>query len=359
MTTDDTRSRRPAPPGLPEMAEGEWEPWAGRGPARGRMSRLAVAAFVFGLLGGVLGAIFGVVALRRIRRTGERGRGFAVAGLVLFGGWALALALVLVLTVATPRSDPEDGVRGLRAGDCFRVDDTPTGTRTAPEEVSTVPCTAPHDAELVDRLPAYERYADEAYPGTAALSARAETACRQRQGSYVLDPLSLPADVRLRWYVPSRVEWQTYPQITCYLAAGPAPLTRQLRQDATAVRPEQLTYLTATRELDEARAVLAAQGPTAAPAELRALVERAATANGRFWLALSAQAWPAQVMEPMEKLIAEAQEAATYWRDAEKATDRDQTLRLVAQAEQRREAQTELAVRRALGLSTVQGEPAR
>ncbi|WP_446211306.1 DUF4190 domain-containing protein [Micromonospora sp. IBSANI012] len=357
MTTDDTRSRQPAPPGLAEAAAGEWEPWAAPRPSHGRMNRLAIAAFVLGLLGGVLGAVVAVVALRRIRRTGERGRGLAVAGLVLCGAWALAL--VLVLTGVVSRPDPAVGVRGLRAGDCFRVDDTPTGTRTAPEEVTTVPCTAPHDAELVDRLPAYVRHAGEAYPGTAALSARAETACRQQQRSYVLDPLSLPPDVRLRWYVPSRVEWPTYPQITCYLAAGSAPLTRQLRQDATVVRPEQLAYLMATRELDEARAVLAAQGPTAAPADLRAMVARTATANGRFWLALSAPAWPAQVKEPMEKLIAEAQEAAAYWRDAEKAADRDQTLRLVAQAEQRREPQTELAVRRALGLSTVQGEPAR
>ncbi|MGK5443397.1 septum formation family protein [Micromonospora sp. URMC 105] len=355
MTTDETTAGRPAGPAEP--VAGEWEPWAGSRPARGRTSRLAVAAFVLGLLGGVLGAVLGVVALLRIGRTGKRGRGLAVAGVALCGVWMLML--VLVLTGVLSRPDPAaGGVRGLRAGDCFRVDDTPTGTRTAPEEVTTVPCTAPHDAELVDRVPGYERYAGEAYPGTAALSARAETACRQRQRSYVLDPLSLPTDVRLRWYVPSRVEWPTYPQITCYLA-GSTPLTRPLRQDATVVRPEQLAYLTATRELDEARAVLAAQAPTAAPAELRAMVERAASANGRFWLALSAYAWPVEAREPMVKLIAEAQEAAASWRDAEKATDRDQMLRLVAQAEQRREPQTELAVRRALGLSTVQGEPAR
>jgi hypothetical protein len=42
----------------------------------------AVAAFIFGLLGGLLlGVIFGVVALSKIRRTGQKGRGLAIAGI--------------------------------------------------------------------------------------------------------------------------------------------------------------------------------------------------------------------------------------------------------------------------------------
>ncbi|SCG34108.1 DUF4190 domain-containing protein [Micromonospora halophytica] len=357
MTADDHRPRRPLLPGVLETADDGWEPWAGSGAQQGRTNRLAIAAFVLGLLGGVLGAVLAVFALRRIRRTGERGRGFAVAGLVLFGVWALVL--VLVLTVPPSRPEPESGVRGLRIGDCFRVEDIPSGTRAAPDEVTEVPCTEPHDAELVDRLPGYERYADEAYPGTAALSARAESACRRQQRSYVLDPLSIPAEVRLRWYVPSRVEWGTDPQITCYLAAGGSPLTRPLRQDATVLRPEQLAYLMAVRDFDEARNVLAAQGPTAPPAELRTMVQRTASAHAGMWLALSGGTWPAQAQEPIGKLVAQAQGAAVAWRDAEKAPDRDQMLRLVAQAEQRRDPQTELAVRRALGLSTTQGEQAR
>ncbi|WP_165945338.1 DUF4190 domain-containing protein [Micromonospora sp. KC723] len=338
---------------MPEAAGGDWEPWEGH---QTRTNRTAVAAFVCGLLGGLLGLVLGLVALVQIRRSGQRGRGFAVAGLVFGGVWALVVALLVIGLPSRP--GPNEGVRGLRVGDCFRVGDVAPGTRTAPDEVTTVPCTEPHDGELVDRLPGYERYAGEAYPGSAALSARAETECRRQQRNYVLDPLSLPTDVRLRWYVPSRVEWDTDPRITCYLA-GTQPLTRPLRQDATVLRPEQLTYLTAVREFTEARAALAAQGPTAPPAELRGMVERAASANASMWLALSGATWPAQAREPIEKLIAEAQGAAVSWRDAEKAPDREQMLRLVAQAEQRRDPQLDLAVRRALGLSTTQGDPAR
>lgn len=43
----------------------------------------AVLALVFGILGGLLGVVFGHVALSQIKRTGEGGRGLAVAGLVL------------------------------------------------------------------------------------------------------------------------------------------------------------------------------------------------------------------------------------------------------------------------------------
>ncbi|TDC70839.1 DUF4190 domain-containing protein, partial [Micromonospora sp. KC606] len=95
MAADD-RSRRPAPPGVPESADGEWEPWAGHQPPGGRTNRTAVAAFVLGLFGGLLGLVLGVVALVRIHRSGQRGRGFAVAGLVLCGVWALAVALLVV-----------------------------------------------------------------------------------------------------------------------------------------------------------------------------------------------------------------------------------------------------------------------
>lgn len=43
----------------------------------------AVLALVFGIIGGLLGIVFGHIALSQIRRTGEAGRGMAIAGLAL------------------------------------------------------------------------------------------------------------------------------------------------------------------------------------------------------------------------------------------------------------------------------------
>ncbi len=64
-----------------------------------RTNGLAIASFVLGLLGfGLLPVIFGHVALGQIRRDGDGGAGFAIAGLVL-GYLVLASAIVAVVIV--------------------------------------------------------------------------------------------------------------------------------------------------------------------------------------------------------------------------------------------------------------------
>ncbi|WP_345439267.1 DUF4190 domain-containing protein [Actinoallomurus vinaceus] len=62
------------------------------------MSGLAVASFVFGLTGclSLFGVILGISALRQIKRDGDRGRGFAITGIVL-GGICNGTAAILVI----------------------------------------------------------------------------------------------------------------------------------------------------------------------------------------------------------------------------------------------------------------------
>ncbi|RXZ88350.1 DUF4190 domain-containing protein [Agromyces atrinae] len=70
-----------------------------------RTNVLAILALVFGVIGGsVLAVVFGHVALGQIRRSGDAGRGLALAGLVLgylgigvIGGSVLAVVLVIPL----------------------------------------------------------------------------------------------------------------------------------------------------------------------------------------------------------------------------------------------------------------------
>jgi hypothetical protein len=57
---------------------------------------MAVLALVFGLLGSVLGIVFGHIALSQMRRTGQSGHGLALAGL-LIGYIELAFWLVLFI----------------------------------------------------------------------------------------------------------------------------------------------------------------------------------------------------------------------------------------------------------------------
>jgi hypothetical protein len=91
----------PGPAGYPQ--------WAGWGPPALQQSGtdgMAIAGFVLGLLGilgisAILGIVFGSVALGRVRRTGQSGRGLAIAGVVLGSCWlALYVLLIVVGAVA-------------------------------------------------------------------------------------------------------------------------------------------------------------------------------------------------------------------------------------------------------------------
>jgi hypothetical protein len=66
-------------------------------PGPPRTNTMAILALTFGILGGWLAIIFGHVALSQISRSGESGRGLAIAGLVL--GY-LTAAILLALLVA-------------------------------------------------------------------------------------------------------------------------------------------------------------------------------------------------------------------------------------------------------------------
>ncbi len=60
----------------------------------------AILSLVFGLLGGVVGIVLGHVSLSQIKRTGESGRGMAIAGLILGYFWlAGSLAFVIWMVV--------------------------------------------------------------------------------------------------------------------------------------------------------------------------------------------------------------------------------------------------------------------
>lgn len=55
----------------------------GEEPAHVRINTLSIAAFVSSFLIGVSGVILGIIALNQIKTTGERGRGLAIAALIV------------------------------------------------------------------------------------------------------------------------------------------------------------------------------------------------------------------------------------------------------------------------------------
>ena len=122
----------PGQPGFPG-----WQP---QGPPTA-WSGYAITSFVLGVLGfacflwaGAIG--FGIAALRTVKQRNERGRGLAIAGIVLGGLWVCLGVVGVILIAVFGTDDAESGdkasdgsataprtghisVSDLRTGDCF------------------------------------------------------------------------------------------------------------------------------------------------------------------------------------------------------------------------------------------------
>ena len=172
---------------------GTGRPDVGVGPPAGT-SGWAIASFVVGLLSvallglaTLLSITFGIIALRRIRRLGQKGRGLAIAGLVLSAAW-LVVAIVVVIAIGAGGAtrSPSTGKivsRGhlsafsLATGDCFN---NPAGARSV-SSVTALPCTQPHNAQVFAKF----KLTGSAfsYPGTTTVVRLAREGCNARTGS--------------------------------------------------------------------------------------------------------------------------------------------------------------------------------
>jgi hypothetical protein len=72
------------------------QPWPPPASYRPRLNGFAVASLVLGILSGsLLAIIFGVIALRQINSRGDRGRGMAIAGIILGSIWLLLVVVAI------------------------------------------------------------------------------------------------------------------------------------------------------------------------------------------------------------------------------------------------------------------------
>jgi uncharacterized protein DUF4190/putative regulator of septum formation len=200
-----------------------------RPPAPGRQNSFAVASFVisffgFTVAGIVVSVVFGILALLRIRERPQRGRGLAIAGLVISCVWFSFFVLVIVLAAASsPQQSESSGnfpgsgrgsvsVFHLQPGQCFH---NPATGRTVPgvTQVSVVPCTVPHDAQVF----AVFRARGNAFPGESALRHRAAVGCRSRLAGNV-DKTKLRRGMGLRFLFPAEASWgKGQRNVTCFI----------------------------------------------------------------------------------------------------------------------------------------------
>ncbi len=188
----------------------------------------AIAAFVLSLPAVIpLAVIFGVLALSRIKRTGQGGRGLAIAALAVSAVWALLLTLATVGALAgAPERDTSGAVtkpataevNDLKVGDCLV--DTPQESDNV-RDMGVTPCTTAHRAEV---FATFDLKKGD-YPGEDAAAQQAEAGC----GDRVPELKGVQADDLDLFYVyPKKVSWALGDRsVTCFVASK-TPLTTRI-----------------------------------------------------------------------------------------------------------------------------------
>lgn len=180
---------------------------------------MAITSFVLGLLGligisAILGIVFGIIALRRIRGTLQRGRGLAIAGIVLGSAW-LAVGVALVATGAILGSaaptQPSASSSGhdvspfaLAAGDCFNNPTVTPGHITDVGSVVQTLCTQPHNAQIFATFTVSGSILD--YPGSSKLTSIASSGCNAR-ATASLNRSMITSSMQMRLLFPLQSSW--------------------------------------------------------------------------------------------------------------------------------------------------------
>jgi hypothetical protein len=247
------------PSGAPGSPNGLGGPGGPGGPGQrvgtGKTDGFAVASLLLGLvgitiIGAVLSIIFGIMALRRIRRTGQRGRGMAIAGLAFSVIWLLLLiGAFFVLGTGTSKggsaqppaasghsspptakSSPSGShgplstnVFALRPGQCFQ---NPPASHTVlgVTYVTVVPCTKAHNAQAFVQFTAK----GTSWPGVQALMRQADSGCQARIYGNVQASM-IKSSMSLHYLYPLQASWASgHRTITCLIVNSKTNLKASL-----------------------------------------------------------------------------------------------------------------------------------
>jgi hypothetical protein len=151
---------------------------------------MAVWALVLGIVpvfAGLLGIGLGIAALSRIKRSGRKGRGLAVAGIVLGALWLVALLGFTVRAALSdrvhrdasgaPTSSGPVSLGDIRVGDCTKT--LPLGTHIV--TLNVVPCAQPHLGEV---FLTYD-FPSGGYPGEVEVTRESRGRCQEALPAYV------------------------------------------------------------------------------------------------------------------------------------------------------------------------------
>jgi hypothetical protein len=230
-------------PGWGQQPYGAAPPGYGMPAGQRSLSRQAVVAFIAGLLSVIIVAVpFGILALVRIRSTGQRGKGLAIAGLALSGFWAVVGIAVVGLLVASSTNGPaarssalsgssaaarphrtgSTSVFALLPGDCF---DNPADQHSI-ASVASLPCTRAHDAQVFANFKLTG--GDQDYPGTTTVQHRAAAGCNARFRPAV-ERSRITSSMSVRFIYPQQLAWTLgHRTVSCLIVDSSRDLTASL-----------------------------------------------------------------------------------------------------------------------------------
>jgi hypothetical protein len=212
-----------AQPGAP------WYPPPGYSAEERKTSGFAIAALVFGIIGGALLAIiFGIIALVQIPKKNQKGKGMAIAGVVLGAFWTLAIAAAFVSVVLTSAGRDSTGeitesgdvsATALQVGDCLNDIEESQMITSFP----AVPCDQPHEAEVIGTfdLP------DGDYPTEDELVAQADQGCVDEMARYAPEAMSNPA-LGFLYIYPLKQAWPADREVVCLVTSSDGTMTGSL-----------------------------------------------------------------------------------------------------------------------------------
>jgi hypothetical protein len=206
-------------PEYPYSDPAAYGPYPGHPPAPATApgtNGFAIGALVVSICGGfglgsALGLAFGITALVQIKRRPQKGRGLAVAAVVISGLTLVVTLVVGAVMVVDEMRNTAAGIETvetaeLRPGDCI----SELNTSTAVYDLPVVSCSRPHDAEVyhVFTLPS------GSYPGAAAVETQSEQTCGSVFDLYSTTPGT--EDLEIYYLSPQdSAEWWRHRGVVC------------------------------------------------------------------------------------------------------------------------------------------------
>ncbi|MFD5325667.1 DUF4190 domain-containing protein [Streptomyces sp. NPDC127092] len=291
---------------------------------------LAVASLVSGIICCLppLGLVLGLIALPQARKKQQKGKGLAIAGIVLSAVTSLLLILGLVtggigeawrgFKKGMDEAAAAQSPFSLRKGDCFRVDGKLESYTT---DVDTVPCTSPHEGEVTGsfKLSGFTRW-----PGEDAIDRVAEDRCDRTNNAYALDTWAVPEDALVYYYIPTKSSWRTGDRtVTCAFATEKEPFTASLRSDESTLDPHQLHFLRNMNPIDD---VLFEEPEEDADTDLAVNKAWAGEVHEAVTSAssgLRGHTWSGASAKPVSELARKLDAAAVKWKKLASAKDAD------------------------------------